>query len=70
MAWRTYSTTYDESRRVASVGDGVNDRFGDRGKPWVRETLDTNAGGTIEKSRIFVHDAGQIVLDFETPARI
>ena len=37
----------------------------DHGQRWVRKTLDTNADGTIEESRIFVHDAGQIVLDFE-----
>jgi RHS repeat-associated protein len=51
----------------------------DFGQRWVRKTLDTNADGTIEESRIFVHDADpsrslgerarvrapQIVLDFE-----
>ena len=37
----------------------------DHGQRWVRKTLDTNADGTIDESRIFVHDAGQIVLDFE-----
>ena len=29
----------------------------------VRKTLDTGADGTIEESRVFVHDAGQIGLD-------
>jgi RHS repeat-associated protein len=38
----------------------------DFGQRWIRKTLDTNADGTIEESRIFVHDNGQIVLDFQT----
>jgi hypothetical protein len=37
----------------------------DFGQRWIRKTLDTNADGTIEESRVFVHDARQIVLDFE-----
>jgi RHS repeat-associated protein len=36
----------------------------DFGQRWIRKTLDTNADGTIEESRIFVHDNGQIVLNF------
>ncbi|NLS98226.1 MAG: hypothetical protein GXX96_39355 [Planctomycetaceae bacterium] len=31
----------------------------------MRKTLDTNADSTIEESRVFVHDNGQIVLDFQ-----
>ena len=37
----------------------------DHGQRWVRKTLDTDADGTIEESRVFVHDNGQIVLDFQ-----
>jgi RHS repeat-associated protein len=37
----------------------------DFGQRWIRKTVDTNADGTIEESRIFVHDNGQIVLDFQ-----
>ncbi len=37
----------------------------DYGQRWVRKTLDTDGDGTIESSRLFVHDSGQIVLDFE-----
>jgi YD repeat-containing protein len=37
----------------------------DHGQRWVRKTLDTNADGTIESSQVFVHDNGQIVLDFQ-----
>ncbi len=37
----------------------------DHGQRWVRKTLDTAADGTIEESRVFVHDNGQIVLDFQ-----
>ncbi len=37
----------------------------DYGQRWVRKTLDTDADGTIEESRVFVHDSGQIVLDFQ-----
>ncbi len=37
----------------------------DYGQRWVRKTLDTDADATIESSRIFVHDSGQIVLGFE-----
>jgi RHS repeat-associated protein len=37
----------------------------DFGQRWIRKTLDTNGDGTIEESRIFVHDNGQIVLDFQ-----
>jgi RHS repeat-associated protein len=37
----------------------------DFGQRWIRKTLDTNADGAIEESRIFVHDSGQIVLDFQ-----
>lgn len=37
----------------------------DHGNRWVRKTLDTNADGTVDSSRVFVHDQGQIVLDFE-----
>ena len=37
----------------------------DAGRRWVRKTLDTNGDSTIESSRIFVHDNGQIVLDFQ-----
>ena len=37
----------------------------DNGQRWIRKTLDTNADGTIEQSQIFVHDQGQIVLDFQ-----
>ena len=37
----------------------------DYGQRWVRKTLDTDADGTIEESQLFVHDNGQIVLDFQ-----
>ncbi|MCP4678147.1 MAG: RHS repeat-associated core domain-containing protein, partial [Deltaproteobacteria bacterium] len=37
----------------------------DHGQHWVRKTLDTNADGTVEQSQVFVHDNGQIVLDFQ-----
>jgi YD repeat-containing protein len=37
----------------------------DYGQRWVRKTLDTNADETIEESRVFIHDDGQIVLDFQ-----
>ena len=37
----------------------------DHGQRLVRKTLDTNADGTIEESRVFAHDNGQIVLDFQ-----
>ncbi len=37
----------------------------DHGQRWVRKTLDTNADGTIEESRVFIHDNAQIVLDFQ-----
>ena len=37
----------------------------DYGQRWVRKTLDTDADGTIEESQVFVHDSGQIVLDFQ-----
>jgi len=52
----------------------------DHGQRWVRKTLDTNADGTIEESRVFAHNdntsplplgegpgvrAAQIVLDFQ-----
>jgi RHS repeat-associated protein len=37
----------------------------DFGQRWIRKTLDTNADGTIEESRVFIHDNGQIVLDFQ-----
>jgi len=37
----------------------------DHAQRWVRKTLDTNADETIEESRVFVHDNGQIVLDFQ-----
>ena len=61
----TEPTTYDEAGRVASAGNGPNDLFGDLGQRWVRKTLDVNADGTSEESHVRVHDAGQIVLDFE-----
>jgi RHS repeat-associated protein len=37
----------------------------DFGQRWIRKTRDTNADGTIEESRVFIHDNGQIVLDFQ-----
>ena len=61
---KTDTTTYDEAGRVTWAGDGVNDLIGDHGQRWVGKTLDTNANRTIENSRILMHDAGQIVLDF------
>ena len=37
----------------------------DHANRWVRKTLDTTPDGTPDSSRIFIHDAGQIVLDLK-----
>ena len=37
----------------------------DFGNRWVRKVLDTDGDGTADSSTVFVHDDGQIVLDFE-----
>ena len=37
----------------------------DHANHWVRKTLDTTPDGTPDSSSIFIHDAGQIVLDLK-----